>query len=63
MQVRKTRQLVRQCEIKVEAIEASINEIEEFRPTITIVRSPVRLDRTANDRLRLIDDKTFLKAA
>jgi len=40
MQVRKARQLVRQPEIKVEAIETSSYEIEKFYPKITILRSP-----------------------
>jgi hypothetical protein len=62
IQVRKTRQLVRQCELKVEAIEASIQEIEKFQPKIKIVRSPARLDRTADDGFRLVAEKELFKA-
>ena len=40
MQVRKERLLVRQSELKVKAIEASIYEIEKFYPKIKIVRRP-----------------------
>jgi hypothetical protein len=62
MQVRKTRQLVHQCELKVEAIEASIQEIENFKPKIKIAQSPARLDRTAGDGFRLLAEKELFKA-
>jgi len=38
MQVRKARHLVRQPELKVEAIQPSIYEIEKFYPKIKIIR-------------------------
>jgi exoribonuclease R len=37
LQVRKARQLVRQSEIKVEEIEASIHEMEKFYPKIKVI--------------------------
>ncbi|HEX3627928.1 MAG TPA: hypothetical protein VH280_21165 [Verrucomicrobiae bacterium] len=40
MQVQKARQLVRESELKVEAIEASIHEVEKFHPRIKILRRP-----------------------
>ncbi|HEV2453171.1 MAG TPA: hypothetical protein VGY98_02855 [Verrucomicrobiae bacterium] len=43
MQVRRARQLVRQSEVKVEAIEASIHEMEKFYPKIKVIR-PARPD-------------------
>ncbi|MGH8024385.1 MAG: hypothetical protein ACRED1_12425 [Limisphaerales bacterium] len=36
-QVRRARQMVRASELKVEAIEASIHEIEKFHPKIKIL--------------------------
>ena len=40
MQARRVRQLARQSEVKVEAIETSSYEIEKFYPKIKILRSP-----------------------
>ncbi|HEY1788111.1 MAG TPA: hypothetical protein VGJ73_08150 [Verrucomicrobiae bacterium] len=37
MQVRKARQIVYQSELKVEAIVATIHEIEKFHPKIKII--------------------------
>jgi hypothetical protein len=49
MQVKKARQLVRQSEVKVEAIVASIHEIEKFHPKIKIIRRPATPDPAAED--------------
>ena len=46
MQVLKARQFVHQSELKMEAIEASICEIEKFYPKI--IHRPVRRDPTEN---------------
>lgn len=46
MQVLKARKFVHQSELKVEAIEASIHEIEKFHPKI--IHRPVRRDPTEN---------------
>lgn len=45
MQVLKARELVCQSELKVEAIEASMHEIEKFHPKI--IHRPVRRDPTS----------------
>jgi len=63
MQVRKARQLVHQSELKVEAIEASIHEIEKFHPEIKIINGPARLDRLSGDAFSFFADKALLKTA
>jgi hypothetical protein len=60
MQVQKARQMVRQSELKVEAIEATIHEIEEFQPKI--IHRPVRHDPTTEDSFRLFAEDMVLKA-
>ncbi|HUA65715.1 MAG TPA: hypothetical protein VME24_07700 [Alphaproteobacteria bacterium] len=58
-QVQKARQLVHESEIKVEAIEASIYEIEKFYPKIKIIRRP---DAASDDGFSLFAEKLLTTA-
>lgn len=62
MQVRKARHLVHQSELKVEAIEASIHEIEKFYPKIKIIRRPPQSEPITEHGFSLFAEKTLLKA-
>lgn len=61
-QVRKARRLVRESELKVEAIEASIHEIEQFHPKIKIIRPPPT-GGSVHDAVSLIAETALLKPA
>lgn len=63
MQVQKARHLVQQSEIKVEAIEASIHEIEKFYPKIKIIRRPPQPAETADDAFSLFASTLLTKVA
>ena len=63
MQILKARQVFRQSERKVEAIEASIHKIEKFYPKIKILRSPAPLDSAPENILGTFGARAFVKAA
>jgi hypothetical protein len=60
IQVRKAAQSIYQSEIKVEAIEATIYEIEEFYPKIKIIRRP---DATGEEGFNSFADKMLISVA
>ena len=60
-QVRKARHLVHQSELKVEAIVASIHEMEKFYPKIRIIRRPAET-RTDEDGFSLFTGKLLAEA-
>lgn len=62
-QVQKARQLVRQSELKVEAIEASIHEIEKFYPKIKIVGQPDAPHPAAEGTSSILAENALLKTA
>ncbi|HEV2327289.1 MAG TPA: hypothetical protein VGY56_00700 [Verrucomicrobiae bacterium] len=59
-QVRRARPLVWKSELKVEAIEASIHEIEKFHPKIKIIRRPPAPGPTAANGFSLFAAKLKL---
>jgi hypothetical protein len=61
MQVRRSRPLIRQSEIKVEAIVASIHEVEKFHPKIKIIRGSDNNRQTAEEGISLFAANLILK--
>jgi hypothetical protein len=63
IQVQKGKQLVHQSELKVEAIEATIHEIEKFHPKIKIIRRQAPPETTSEDSFSFFAGKLLGKAA